>query len=129
VTFTGYLPWTDTLAEVQRATLGVVAVLPDGYGELLLPTKLLEFARLGVPAICSRLPAIEAYFPTDSLGYFQPGDEQDLAAQILRLLRDPKLARWQAARAQEVARGMAWDHVRFDYLRALGLNGERVQMA
>jgi glycosyltransferase involved in cell wall biosynthesis len=129
VTFTGYLPWTDTLAEVQRATLGVVAVLPDGYGQLLLPTKLLEYARLGVPAICSRLPAIEAYFPTDSLGYFQPGDEQDLAAQILRLLRDPKLARWQAARAQEVARGMAWDHVRFDYLRALGLNGERVQMA
>jgi glycosyltransferase involved in cell wall biosynthesis len=129
VTFTGRLSWADTLEEVRRATLGVVAVLADGYGQLMLPGKLLEYARTGVPAVCSRLPAIEVYFPADTLAYFRPGDEQDLAAQVLRLLHDPELARRQAGRAVETARGMAWDHVRFDYLRALGLDGERALMA
>jgi glycosyltransferase involved in cell wall biosynthesis len=129
VTFTGQLSWTNTLEEVRRATLGIVAVRADGYGELLLPTKLLEYCRLGVPAVCSRLPAIEAYFPPDTVSYFRPGDEEDLAAQVLRLLRDPERARLQAARALGVATGMSWDQVRVDYLRALGLDGERVLMA
>jgi glycosyltransferase involved in cell wall biosynthesis len=121
VVFTGNLPWSEALDEVRRATLGIVAIVPDGYGQLLLPTKLLEYARLGVPAVCSRLPAIQAYFPHDSLAYFRPGDERELAAQAERLLRDPELACRLARRAEETARGMAWEHVRFDYLAALGL--------
>jgi glycosyltransferase involved in cell wall biosynthesis len=129
VTFTGNLPWSETLREVRRATLGVVAVLADGYGQLMLPVKLLEYARFGVPAVCSRLPAIQAYFSADAVAYFRPGDEQELAAQVLTLLRDPELARRQAARAQETVRRMAWDHVRFDYLRALGLDAPDGQAA
>ena len=129
VTFTGGLSWADTLEEVRRATLGVVGVLADGYGQLMLPTKLLEYARSGVPAVCSRLPAIEAYFSPDTLSYFRPGDEHELAAQVLKLLRDPELARRQAERAEKTVRAMAWDHVRFDYLRALGLDGGRAMLA
>jgi glycosyltransferase involved in cell wall biosynthesis len=121
VIFTGNLSWTDALEEVRRATLGIVAVVPDGYGQLLLPTKLLEYARLGVPAVCSRLPGIEAYFPSDAVTYFRPGDQLDLAEKIALVLLDPELARHQARRAQETARGLAWDHVRHDYLRALGV--------
>lgn len=121
VTFTGPLPWAETQQQVRSATLGIVAVLADGYGQLLLPTKLLEYARSGVPAVCSRLPAIEAYFPPDAVAYFQAGDERDLAAQVARLLDDPALARRHASRAAETARALAWDHVRLDYLRALGL--------
>jgi glycosyltransferase involved in cell wall biosynthesis len=128
VTFTGQLPWSQTLEEVRRATLGLVAVLPDGYGQLMLPIKLLEYARCGVPAVCSRLPAIEAYFRGDAVAYFRPGDEQELAAQVQRLLRDPEAAERQAALAAQTAARLAWEHVRLDYLRALGLpasEGER----
>ena len=121
VVFTGVLPWSDTLAEVSRARLGIVAVIADGYGQLLLPTKLLEYAWLGVPAVCSRLPAIEAYFPPDALAYATPGDPEDLAAQIDRLLRQPAVAKEQALRASEIARDLAWERMRDRYLGALGL--------
>ena len=121
VVFTGTLPWSEALAEVSRAQLGLVPVVPDGYGQLLLPTKLLEYAWLGVPAVSSRLPAIEAYFPSDALAYARPGDPEDLAAQVDRLLRQPAAAEAQALRASEVARELAWEHVRDRYLGALGL--------
>jgi glycosyltransferase involved in cell wall biosynthesis len=122
VVFTGRLPWSLTLREVSQARLGIVAVLPDGYGELLLPTKLLEYAWIGVPVVCSRLPAIEAYFQSDTLAYARPGDSQDLAAQIDRLLRQPEAAEAQAERAARVARDLAWERMRDSYLEALGLS-------
>jgi glycosyltransferase involved in cell wall biosynthesis len=121
VVFTGTVPWSEALAEVSRARLGLVPIIPDGYGQLLLPTKLLEYAWLGVPAVSSRLPAIEAYFPSSALAYARPGDPEDLAAQVDLLLRRPAAAEAQARRASEVARALAWERVRDRYLGALGL--------
>ena len=121
VVFTGPLPWPETMAEVSRAQVGLVPVIADGYGQLLLPTKLLEYTLLGVPAVCSRLPAIEAYFPPDALAYAKPGDPVDLAAQVDGLLRQPSVAKGQARRASEIARELAWERVRDSYMGALGL--------
>jgi len=122
IVFTGQLPWSETLARVSRARLGIVPLLADGYGELMLPTKLLEYAWLGVPAVCSRLPAIQAYFPPEAVAYAAPGDPRELADQIDRLLRQPERTERQAALASRIARRLAWEEVRPHYLAALGLD-------
>jgi glycosyltransferase involved in cell wall biosynthesis len=121
VVFTGHLPWDRALAEVRGAALGIVAVLPDAYAELMLPTNLLEYAQLGVPAICPWLPAIDAYFPADTVAYFRPGDAWALAATIDRLLSDPDAAHAQAARARDAVAGLCWERMRERYIEALGL--------
>jgi glycosyltransferase involved in cell wall biosynthesis len=123
VQFTGQLSWGEALAQVRGAALGIVAVLEDGYGQLLLPTKLLEYARLGVPVVCPRLAAIEAYFPPGAVAYFPPGDAARLAAQVERLLGDPELARAHARRAREVVDTLSWERMRDRYIEALGLAG------
>jgi glycosyltransferase involved in cell wall biosynthesis len=121
VKFVSFLPWDEAMAAVRTATIGIVALIPDGYSDLMLPTKLLDYVQHGLPVVCSRLPAIENHFPPDTLAYFAPGDAGGMAAQIDRLLRHPDEARRQALRALEAVRPLSWEIVAPRYLGALGL--------
>src|SRR5260370_40388348 len=115
------MPWPEAMAEVRRASLGLAPVIADGYGELMLPTKLFEYVIHGTPVVSSRLPTLAEYFPPDSVAYCIPGDASSLAAQVDALLRDPARAERQAARAREVVKGLGWGPVSERYLAALGL--------
>jgi glycosyltransferase involved in cell wall biosynthesis len=117
----GFLPWHETMEQVRQATLGIVPILADGYGDLVLPNKVLEFAALKIPAVCSRLRSIREHFPPDTVAYFEPGDAIGLAVQVRRLLRNPEEARRQAVRAQMALSDLSWESASRRYLAALGL--------
>jgi glycosyltransferase involved in cell wall biosynthesis len=119
VDFRGFLPWEDAMAHVRRASVGVVCVISDGYGDLLLPNKLFDYVTQGVPVACARLAAIADHFPPDTLAYFTPGDAVELAVAVDRLLGDPAGARCQADRAREAARQLSWENVAGGYLDVL----------
>ncbi len=127
VVFTGFLPWEDVMRQVRASTIGVVPVIPDGYGELLLPTKLLEMVEQQVPVVCARLPAIVDCFGEEALCYFTAGDSLSLAEGVDRLLRDVGLRRALPRRALVAARGCRWPAVADRYVAALmppaGLRG------
>jgi glycosyltransferase involved in cell wall biosynthesis len=127
VVFRGFLPWADAMREISQASVGIVAIIADGYGELLLPTKLLEYVEHDIPVVCANLPTIAHHFPTDSLAYFAPGDPAGLAAQADRLLRDRSEAMAQAGRARLAMQDFSWDALAPQYMAALGLR--RVEMA
>jgi glycosyltransferase involved in cell wall biosynthesis len=120
VSFPGYLPWRQAMDRITHAAVGIVPVIADGFGELILPMKLLEYVGLGIPAVCARLPGIEEHFPEDALAYFTPGREDELARQVDRLLRDPLGARAQAERARQALQSIRWEIVSPRYLAALG---------
>lgn len=121
VDFTGNLGWTEVQRRITGAELGIVAVLPDGYGKLLLPTKLLEYAAASTPAVCPRLPAIQAYFPDDAVTYFTPGSVEELTNGICTLLMDQTLSARRAMRAQQVASAISWRTQRPNFLEAMGI--------
>jgi glycosyltransferase involved in cell wall biosynthesis len=123
VIFRNFVPWSEAMAEIRQSALGIVAIVADGYGELLLPTKLLEYVDNEVPVVCARLPTIGHHFPNDSLAYFDPGDPAGLAAEADRLLRNRAEAREQARRAKIAMRAFSWDALAPRYMAALGLAG------
>jgi len=122
VVFRGFRPWDEAMAEISQAAVGVVAIVADGYGELLFPTKLLEYVQHDVPVACARLPTIADYFADDSLAFFEPGDPADLARQIEGLLKDGEAARGQARRAKVALSAISWDVLAPRYIAALGLD-------
>ena len=122
VVFRNFVPWSEAMAEIQQAAAGIVAIIADGYGELLLPTKLLEYVEHEVPVACARLPTIAYHFPPDTVAYFDPGDPASLAEQVARLLHHRREARRQARRARLVMRSFSWDALAPRYLAALGLD-------
>jgi glycosyltransferase involved in cell wall biosynthesis len=121
VVFRGFRPWAEAMQEIRQASVGIVPIIADGYGELLLPTKLLEYVEHDVAVVCARLPTIAHHFPADSVAYFEPGDPAGLAAQADRLLRNRSDAAAQARRAKLAMRAISWNALAPRYMAALGL--------
>ncbi len=128
VTFTpGFIPWRQAVERVRRATLGIVPIISDGYGDLMLPNKVCEFVFMDIPFACSRLAGIEEHLPPDAVAYFEPGDSSGLAAQIRRLLSHPDEAQQQAKRARLAMAELAWENASGRYLEALGVAPSRTE--
>ncbi len=98
----------EIAAEVGNVHIGLVPSQPDPWTDDVLPTKLLEYASLGIPVISFRNPVIERYFPDDSLSYVDPASPANLRGAMLDLARNPEKAKAQAARASQVMAGLGW---------------------
>jgi glycosyltransferase involved in cell wall biosynthesis len=121
------VPFEQIPGELRRAHIGVVPTLHDHFTELLLPVKLLEYVHMGLPVVCSRLPAIESYFSDADLQPFTAGDPDDLAAAIEAICADPAKARERAASATARMADIGWDAQRARYLALVDkLVGARV---
>ncbi len=109
-------PVEEIPARLEQAHLGVVPTLRDGFTEMLLPVKLLEYVHMGLPAIASRLPVIERYFGPDDLLFAEPGDPASIAAAIEGVRANPEAARERAKRASQQLSTMEWRCQRQRYL-------------
>jgi len=90
LSFIKYVPLNQIAELVGQADLGIVANKPDGFADLLLPTKLLEFVWLGIPAVVARTRTIANYFDDSMVAYFSPGDERQLAQRVWELYQRPE---------------------------------------
>lgn len=108
-------PVEEIPARVAEADLGVVPTRQDGFTELLLPVKLLEYVHMGLPVVASRLPVIERYFGDDLL-LAEPGDAASIAAAIEGVRADPVAARMRAERASNRLAKIEWRQQRRGYL-------------
>jgi glycosyltransferase involved in cell wall biosynthesis len=111
-----------------KVDAGVVPYTADAFTRYVLPTKLLEYAATGVPALVSRLPAVETYFDSSMVAYFESGNDLDLAEQILTLYRNPELREQLASRALRFTEMYNWPQQRQVYFGLIDslIDGRRV---
>ena len=93
-----HVPEVDLPGVIARADLAVVPYRDDLFTDAIVPTKLMEYAAIGMPCIAARTSGIQSYFRDAMVEFFTPGDVEDLARCILLLGRDP-------ARREALARG------------------------
>jgi len=112
VTFKNPVPLELLPAELASATIGLVPYRASGAAHLMLPVKLLEYAALGIPAVCARLRTVQHYFGEGAVEYFEPGDANGLADAIQRLRADPLRRMEIADRAWRISVDLGWEEQR-----------------
>jgi len=74
---------------ILTCDLGVVPYRNDVFTDGLVPTKLMEYAALGIPAVAARTTAIQSYFKDTMVEFFEPSNLDDLVRCILSLYKNP----------------------------------------
>jgi glycosyltransferase involved in cell wall biosynthesis len=103
----------DALGQVS---VGVVANRPDSFSRLVLPTKLLEYLALGIPAVVTRTETTDYYFQPGELTTVERPDADSLADAIAPLLADPAEARRRLENARRFFTRHAWERERAEYV-------------
>jgi glycosyltransferase involved in cell wall biosynthesis len=120
----------ESLPEILRtADVGVVPYRDDVFTGSLLPTKLMEYAAMGIPAIAARTPAIEAYFTDTMVEFFTPGDVDDLARCIRGLGNSRERLAELARGTQKFNQRYNWAKIGDDYVALVERLGSRPSRA
>jgi len=108
VRFHGQRPLEEIPAAIAAASVGVVPMRQDVFTDCVLPTKLLEYVAMGLPAIASRTHTTAHYFDDTMVALFAPGAVDELAALLLANYREPDAAHAQAGRAKRFTELHNW---------------------
>jgi glycosyltransferase involved in cell wall biosynthesis len=102
---------------MANADLGVAPKRADCFGDEAYSTKIMEFMAVGVPVIVSSTKVDRYYFNDSIVRFFEPGNPDALAREMMALLRDDELRRCMTAQAFRYAATHCWENRRRDYLR------------
>ncbi len=116
----GYLLHEEIRDLLYRMDIGVVPYLSDSFMELALSTKSFEYVSMGLPVVASEVAAMTSLFSPRAMRYFQPGDERDLAEQILQYCRNPEMREAYPAVADQEYEEVSWETMERRYTRLIG---------
>ncbi len=112
----GWVPEEQLPDTIAQADLGVVPYRNDVFTDGILPTKLMEYAAVGLPCIAARTIAIETYFRGSMVEFFRPGDVDDLARCIRELHRSPERRSALADRSTRFTERYRWSAIGAEYV-------------
>ena len=110
------VPTREVADIVANADLGIVAKRADSFGNEAYSTKIMEFMAGGVPVIVSRTKVDSFYFNDSVVRFFNPGDENDLAAAMLDLMNNRQRRENLVRKGHEYVRENNWDIRKQKYL-------------
>lgn len=114
---------------LKQADLGIYPALPDPHMSIAIPGKLLEFVIMGLPIISSRLQIVEEMFDDKAIAFFEPGNHEEFASQVLSLYSDPKRCKEMVQKADQIlAENFSQDmevNTYFDLLEKLSHNEKK----
>ncbi len=105
------------LPRLQQVGIGVVPLRRDVFTDIMLPVKVLEYVRLGIPVVATWTPTVAYYFPEGTLTFVRDATPAGVADALKRVLAAPDEARQGAARAQALPIARAWQEGAPAFLR------------
>jgi glycosyltransferase involved in cell wall biosynthesis len=91
VQFCSPVPVEEIPCILAGADVGIYPALCSPHMNIATPTKVLEYAYMGIPIIASRLSILEDLFGNSAIKYFEPGNDKHFAECVLELFETPAL--------------------------------------
>jgi glycosyltransferase involved in cell wall biosynthesis len=102
------VPWDVLPQELCSMDVGIVANRVNIATQLMLPSKLIDYVSLGIPAVVPKLKAIEYYFTPDMVSYFDPENVQSMVTAVLSLYESRERRQHQSASARSFLDRYSW---------------------
>ena len=109
VFFHEQVSWDQLAKKLSIMDVGVVANRINIATQLMLPSKLIDYTVLNIPAIVPRLKAIQYYFSDDMVCYFEPENVDSLVSATVELYRDSGRRQRQARNARNFLDRYDWE--------------------
>lgn len=109
VLFDGPVPLDRIPSIVRRSWIGIQPNRDDALMRLNLSTKVLEWARLGLPVVVGITPPLSECFTSDEILICEPGDLEGLCARIREAADDPDALSRRAERAQAASERFSFE--------------------
>jgi glycosyltransferase involved in cell wall biosynthesis len=109
VTLHGRVPLEEVPRRLAAADIGMSPIRRNPFTEISLPTKILEYAAMGLPVVAASLGGARDHFEPPMLAWYESGDVRSLAAAISGLVDDPEMRQRMVATAGARARELSWD--------------------
>ncbi|MFH1228775.1 MAG: glycosyltransferase family 4 protein [Planctomycetota bacterium] len=120
VSFLGHHPQEKVVEMLCGIDVGIVPLKDAEFTHLAFPTKLVEYAALGIPAITAQRRTVAQYFNSDAVCFYKPDDDASLAEAILELHRHPDKRTSMVRRAFECYDKISWGVMKERYYNLIG---------
>jgi len=104
------VPWDELAKKLERMDVGIVANRVNVATELMLPSKLIDYIVLGIPAVVPRLKAIQYYFTPEMVTFFEAENVDSMVGAILSLYRDKSRRERQISNARSFLTRCSWEN-------------------
>jgi glycosyltransferase involved in cell wall biosynthesis len=118
VTYLGYVSFEDMIKEIIAADITVVPIKRNSYSVLVHTNKMYEYIALDKPVVISKLDSVAAYFSDNSLLYFEPDDDVDLAKKLKYAYDFPEEMKHRVEISKKIYHNYLWKHEKKKYLQA-----------
>ena len=112
----GFVPIEELPRILAGADLGIIPTRDEITTRYMLPTKLVEYVALGIPAIVAPTHTVRYYFDESQVEFFEAGDETSLARKIRKLHADPERRAEMVRNSRRFLDEYAWEHHKRIYL-------------
>lgn len=104
----GTIPLEKVHQEMRKADAGISCQRGSVFGDLCFSTKIVEYLTQGLPVLTPQTYTVLKYLPTDSVFYFEPGNDASLANAIRLMWHNPAEVLRRLARARQLLPRLSW---------------------